>query len=147
MKSKIFIAFGIMLCLGGTVLAAAGLDPGSSNDPLVTKSYVDSLFESSSSSENPFEIIQLTTGKTILAHAGCQLILRSGTAIINSYTSPDGIENGVQDITDGVDLKGNEPCPMNHMLLVPRTDTRGITTTSDEVYVMICGNYELKNAQ
>lgn len=149
MKSKIFITFGIILCLGGTVLAAAGIEPGSSDDPLVTKSYVDSLLEtkSGSSSDGGFEIIQLQTGKVVLGKAGCEIILRSGTAKINSYVSPEGIENGLQDITDGVDLKAGANCPMNHLLLVPRTDTRGITTTSDEVYVMVRGGYEIKDVQ
>ncbi|MCQ2978344.1 MAG: hypothetical protein MJ245_00945 [Clostridia bacterium] len=144
MKSKIFIAFGIMLCLGGTVLAAAGLDPGSSNDPLVTKSYVDSLMESKGTSSSEYEIVQLAAGKTILGHAGCEIILRSGEARINSFFAADGTENGVQDITDGVDLKNAVKCPSNHLLLIPRTDTRGITTTT-EVFVMVRGDYEIKN--
>ena len=144
MKSKIFIAFGIMLCLGGTVLAAAGLEPGSSSDPLVTKSYVDSLLGAKETSSSEYEIVQLAAGKTILGHAGCEIILRSGVASINSFTAADGTENGVQDITDGVDLKNGVNCPLNHLLLIPRADSRGITTTT-EVFVMIRGSYEIKN--
>ena len=133
-----------MLCLGGTVLAAAGLEPGSSSDPLVTKSYVDSLLGAKETSSSEYEIVQLAAGKTILGHAGCEIILRSGFANINSFTAADGTENGVQDITDGVDLKNGVNCPINHLLLIPRTDSRGITTTT-EVFVMIKGSYEIKN--
>ena len=41
MKSKIFVSVGIILCMLGTVLAAAGLEAGGEDDPVVTKSYVD----------------------------------------------------------------------------------------------------------
>ena len=161
MKSKIFIMLGIMLCLGGTVLTAAGLEPGSSNDPLVTKSYVDSLFSSLKNEEdekdndknkeevtqsagNIFEVIELDEGQTLLGHAGCEMILRSGKATVNSYISEEGIENGLQDITDGIDLKNGENVPLNHLILIPRTDTRGMTTITDEVFVMVRGSYEIK---
>lgn len=145
MKSKIFIAFGIMLCLGGTVLAAAGLEPGSSSDPLVTKSYVDSLVGSKDSGDDIFDAFQVANGKTLLGHAGTEIILRSGKAVVKSFVAADGTENGVFDATAGVDLKGGVECPMNHLLIVPRTDTRGITITSEETYVMVRGEYEIKN--
>lgn len=187
MKSKIFIATGIILCLAGTVLAAAGLEPGSSNDPLVTKSYVDSLIEKleenfeeyleeqledyldelkdddekedegkienaddlnetlgneETKANNSYVIKEFPENTKIICYANCELILRSGKATINSFVAADGTENGIQDITDGIDLKEGEDMPINHLLLVPRTDTRGFTTTTP-VFVMIRGEYDI----
>ena len=142
MKSKIFITLGIIMCIAGTVIAAAGLEPGSADDPLVTKSYVDSVISNGGGSSE-YVVKTYPAGTTILGHQNCEIILRSGAATINSYKAADGTENGVQDVTDGVDLTDGKKCPLNHLLIVPRTDTRGITTTTD-VYVMIKGGYEIK---
>jgi len=140
MKGKFIIAFGLVLCLLGTVMSAAGLEPGSSNDPVVTKSYVDSVLEKNTS--NKFDAIKIEKGKTLIGGAGCELIVRSGEATALSFYD-SGIENGLQDITDGIDLKNNERVPLNHMIVIPRKDTRGIKTVTD-VYVMIKGDYDLK---
>lgn len=140
MKSKIFITVGIMLCLVGTVLAAAGLEPGGEDDPVVTKSYVDNALGKASA--NVFDPIFIEAGKTLIGHAGCEFILRAGEATALSFTS-EGIENGLQDITDGVDILGGLNVPLNHMIVIPRKDTRGLKTTTD-VYVMVKGGYDIE---
>lgn len=140
MKSKIFISVGIILCLLGTVLAAAGLEPGGEDDPVVTKSYVDNAITKASG--NSFDVLFIEAGKTLIGHAGCELILRAGEATTLSYISEEGVENGLQDITDGIDLAGGTNVPINHLIIIPRTDTRGFLTTTD-TYVMIKGGYDL----
>lgn len=150
MKSKIIIALGIFMCITGTIIAATNLDPGSASDPLVTKSYVDSVVQSGSGSSAGFESIPVEKGTTIIGHASTEIILRSGEATIVGFKDPaTGIENGVPDTTDGVDLKSGSKCPQNHLLIVPRYNTttgdeRGIKVTSDGVYVMIKGSYDTK---
>ena len=140
MKSKIFVSVGIILCMLGTVLAAAGLEPGGEDDPVVTKSYVDNALTKVSG--NAFDVLFIEKGKTLLGHAGCEMILRAGEATTLSYVSPEGIENGLQDITDGIDLTGGVNVPINHLIIIPRTDTRGFMTTTD-VYVMVKGGYDI----
>ncbi len=131
------------MCIAGTVIAAAGLEPGSKDDPLVTKSYVDSVLSNGGAGSSEYEVKTFPEGTTILGHQNCEIILRSGKAKINSFKAADGTENGVQDVTDGIDLTDGVKCPSNHLLIIPRTDTRGITTET-EVYVMIKGSYEIK---
>ena len=144
---------------------------------MVTKSYVDSLFEELEDNieeffeehfedyfEEYFEDFEFDNSKEdvqnqeskvesgsyiikefpentkVLCYANCEVILRSGKAKINSFIAADGTENGIQDITEGIDLKENEEMPINHLLLIPRTDTRGFTTTTP-AFVMIRGDY------
>ena len=152
MKSKIFISLGIVMCITGTIIAAAGLEPGSSNDPLVTKSYVEQEIGKVKAGGAEFAVVPVEKGKTLTVNDTTELILRSGKAVINSYKAPDGTENGINDSTDGVDLKQGVNCPQNHLLIIPKNkkdnvpnpeDKRGITTTSDGVYIMVKGSYEI----
>ncbi len=147
MRSKVVISIGVMLCVVGTVFAVLGAEPGSQQDPVVTKSYVDMKIEelrSSGISINAgFEVITVPNGKKLIGDAGTEVIVRSGTAKAISVTT-NGIENGLQDVTDGVDIKGNAQIVNNHLIIIPRKDGRGISITSDGVYVMVRGGYTIQ---
>ncbi len=86
-----------------------------------------------------YDVVYLTKGQTIIGSS--EFILRSGSAVA---TCP-GI-NGINDITDGVDLTNGMEIPWNHLLLVPRDDGRGITVTSVEAYIMARGQYTIIDA-
>jgi len=151
-------------CIGiGTVVAnGAGLlsaQPGDSGDPLVTKSYVDKLFASISGNSNSgqtgegstgsaasteMEIVTLTSGQQLIAKGGTEIVVRSGKSVIYSAD-----ENGVSDVTDGVDLLNGVETPKNHLLMFPR-DGRGITAMNQDknsVTVMVRGEYTIKNIE
>ncbi|MBQ3065568.1 MAG: hypothetical protein IJC98_04975 [Clostridia bacterium] len=81
-----------------------------------------------------FEVVRLEIGQAIIGN--CEMILRSGTAIAFC----PGI-NGISDLTAGADLADETNIPLNHLLLVPRDDGRGIFVTSGEAYVMVRGTY------
>ncbi len=153
------------LCTGAF---AGGSAPGSTGDPVVTKSYVDSRTEdledaidrlsaaidelkdsdirpseggcSPAETEVPggFQVYEISAGSTVSGCEGTQIILRSGTA----FAVDNGVD-GVSDLTAGADLKGGVQVQKNHLLLVPRTDGRGIKC-STLCYVMISGDFELK---
>jgi len=93
--------------------AAGNPEPGGSDDPLVTKSYVDKYVQ--------WQVAELNPGQSFIAGAGTELILRRGAAVA---VDPTG--NGIPDLTGGQDITAGKPVPLNHLLIFPRDDKRGI---------------------
>ena len=88
-----------------------------------------------------YEVVHLTKGSKLLADSPCEIILRSGSAIVVSITI-----NGLNNITDGTELLNAVDVPLFNCLIVPRGgDGRGIQVTSDEAYVMVRGDYQIVN--
>jgi len=167
---------GSMLTAFGSSVPSAG-QPGSSTDPIVTKSYVDEQIERALSGQSvggtgtassariealeariqeleakladgagkvPYAVVRLQAGHMLLGDTGTEFIVRTGQAYIVS--SP---ENGVPDVTDGVDLKADTLIPRNHLLLIPR-EGRGVRVNADyknDVYVTVKGEYTEIDAQ
>jgi hypothetical protein len=112
--------------------AFAGTDgaPGTAVDPLVTQSYVDGLTQ--------WQVIDLKAGQTLTGHAGSEFIVRRGSVRLVDQTG-----NGVPDLTVGVDISAGERVALNHHLLFPRKDGRGVQAV-DSAVVMVRGGAELK---
>ncbi len=147
MKKTTFIAIIACGIIGFTaVSAAATYTPGSSQDPVVTKSYVDSklaelktlIGQGTGGNGSSYAPLQIIAGKTLLGGEGTEIILRSGEA-----TAIDNGANGISDITAGKDIRTGEPIVQNHLLLIPREDGRGLKATT-EIWVLIRGSYQLK---
>ena len=86
-----------------------------------------------------YEVVYLSQGAKLLAKSPCEIILRTGSAIIVSITA-----NGLNDISTGEELLNAVSVPLYHCLLVPRGDDgRGIQITSGDAYVMVRGAYEI----
>lgn len=136
MKGKQIITLAVV----GATLVGAGFwaghaaastgDPGSAADPLVSKSYVDQA--------QSFKVLTLQAGTTIYGESGTELILRGGAA--TAIASPQG---GLQDSTAGIDVGQGQPVGLFHLLVVPRTDNRGLRIQTLS-WVMVKGNYTLK---
>lgn len=139
---------------------------GTASDPLITLSYLQNVavpqLESSilakiaagtvsQQSNNPaaaqtsggsYIVLELSRGQTVVSKTGSlEIIARPGT--VASVTSPFG-DQGLADLTDGTELLGGQNVPLNHILLVPRNDGRGITVVSLKAYVMVRGDYEIR---
>jgi hypothetical protein len=142
MMKKVVTLFAIIIALAGlTIVAGAtATTPGSSDDPVVTKSYVDRQIAQlqKGGASQTYEPVHLNAGQKIIGHEGSELILRSGEA-----TAIDNGANGVSDITGAKDLMTGHSVEQNHLLLIPRTDGRGIKATT-EIWVMIRGSYEIQ---
>lgn len=131
----------LSICLPG--LAA---DPGSSEDPLVTLSYINdvlmpqvkSYVDSKSQALGGFEIVNVKAGQTVIADASTEMILRMGNAQIVATQ-----KGGVADVTQGIDLQNGAVMPSNHLLIVPLDDGRGVQMLSDGI-IMIKGSYIVK---
>ncbi len=93
----------------------------------------------SDTASSGYEVVYVKKGAKLLAKTPCEIILRTGSAIIVSITA-----NGLNDITNGDELLNATAVPLYHCLLVPRgNDGRGIEITSTDAYVMVRGEYEI----
>ncbi|OIB03152.1 hypothetical protein AK95_05950 [Paenibacillus sp. LC231] len=138
----------------------ASTTPGTTDDPVVTKSYVDQQIQQAlnggggaTSPTNPtnptkpsqgadeVKNVALKPGKILIADAGTEFIVRSGNAVI--YTE---VASGVADLTDGKDLLNGQVAPKNHLLSFPR-EGRGIQVKEGQtsnLIVMVRGGYTIK---
>jgi len=140
----------------------ANVTPGSVEDPVVTKSYVDQKIATLGGTDkgnttNPstkpdpavdkdsestgIDIVLVKAGQTLMMQDGSEAIVRVGKAVA---FSPDA--NGIADVTDGVDIKSGSKVPTNHLIIFPRGG-RGITpdpAQSNGLTVMVRGAYEVK---
>lgn len=146
MKREFFkgIVSGVAVVAVCTAVVLA--NPGGEDDPLISKSYLNTVFmeqvqqyiNTNTPPAPSFEVVSLKKGQKMVCGAGCELILRQGSAVINA-TAKGGIAN----VTAGDDLADGIPMPANNHLIVPVGDGRGITAKSD-VLVMVKGTFEIK---
>ena len=86
-------------------------------------------------------VLEMKKGQKIRAKSeSLEIILRQGgtAAVISQYR-----DQGIADLTDGAELLNGTALPVNHHLLIPRADGRGISVTSSVAYVMVRGDYEI----
>lgn len=126
----VILAFVLVLALWGFTAFAGDADPGGSGDPLVTQSYVDQYVQ--------WEVADLKAGQVLKGKAGTELIVRRGQAVV-----VDSSGNGIPDVTAGGDIAVNNKVPLNHLLIIPREDGRGIKVT-DFAVVMYRGGATIK---
>ena len=163
MKNKIKrvgIGIGAVVILLGA--RASFSEPGSQSDPLVTfgyvetkfrelENYIDSKFESKENNkEAVWQTVELDVGQSLIGKAGTEIILRGGKASSISKISnivKDGVamtvDNGLTDVTDGRDLKMGDNVPLDHLLIIPRDDGRGIKCSSYS-FLLVKGDYSIK---
>lgn len=111
---------------------AAGNEPGSEADPLVTKSYVDS--------RTAFQVVNVPKGQSLIGEGGTEIVLRGGK--VTAIVSPQG---GLLDVTGAADLVQGEQLKPQHLVIIPRTDGRGVQAQMDAV-LMVRGAFTLKAA-
>lgn len=138
MKKHFFAGLisGLLIVAVCTIAVIAGT--GSEDDPLISKSYLDSVYLNTVKTEMAFKVVSLEKGQKIVADAGCEMILRQGKAKIFSTE-----KGGISDVTIGGDHPNGSDMPSNHLLIVPVGDGRGITAETD-VLVMVSGRYAIK---
>lgn len=98
-------------------------EPGSSADPLVSKSYVDQM--------TIFRVVTVPAGQTIIGDGGTEIVLRGGKA--TAITTAQG---GLLNVTSGVDVQQGEAISPNHLIVVPRNDGRGFLAETDLVLMV-----------
>ncbi len=158
MKKRNFLKVGIILSLcvmiAGTLVVFS--EPGGTDDPVVTKSYiVDKVVPeikayvdqqlgiipsdgSVTASPTSFDVVSVSKGRTLIGEAGTELILRMGKGTIIATQ-----KGGLADTTAGYDLSNGTQMPSNHLLIIPVADGRGFKA-ENEVLVMVKGGYTIK---
>ena len=119
---------------------------GTEKDPVVTVSYLNEKLSqlkntggaSTASTGNEMKLVELKKGDRIIAAAGSELILRSGeaTAIATDL-------GGLSDLTQGKDIKHARQVERDHLLVIPRSDGRGLLAKTSAL-VLVRGSYSVK---
>ncbi len=104
--------------------------PGSYEDPLVSQSYMEQYVA--------LMVVELAAGQTLEGSGGTEVIVRSGQACAVGNS-----QGGICDVTAGKDLANGARITTNHLLIVPRTDGRGIRAET-KLWVMVRGPYSIK---
>ena len=167
------VALGAVMALAlfGAVSAATTGTPGTSEDPVVSKSYVEKrLIEvteglertlrqlsgrldtveansnsgSGSGTSMPgappaFVVLELKDGDVVTFGENTQVILRGGAA------TAIAAENDLPDVTGGTGLSLGQKVPLNHLIIVPKSDGRGMKIV-DRAWLMISGQYTVTKA-
>lgn len=121
---------------GMTVGAAGDAKPGSVNDPLITKSYLESYVNSLGISKDAsagYAKVVLSKGKTIIGHQGTEILLYSGSA--SAYAK--GLE--LVNVTIGEAVGDGMSLGKYCIYLCPDVQA-GLTALSD-VVVFVKGKY------
>ena len=166
-KLKIVLAISI---LAVTTLYAADNGPGTSNDPLVTKSYVDKkIADMSGSGGNSSDLeAKLKAQEQLIDDLSSQISAlkqQSGSSFVivsvpqgkiifgkqgseliirsGEGTVMSGGQGGIQDITAGTDINGGSQAPRYHLLIIPREDGRGLLANK-VLTVMVRGGYSIQ---
>lgn len=132
---KILAAVLAFVCI--TAIAVSATAPGSAEDPLISKSYVDSTLYPYINKVSSFTVVNLAKDQMLIGEAGCEIILRMGTATVIATE-----KGGLCDTTIGGDWPNGSPVPANHNLIVPMSDGRGIKAETD-IIIMVKGTYTL----
>ncbi|NBI30574.1 hypothetical protein [Chengkuizengella marina] len=152
------------LLLGGGYLAGTTIpslantfnseQPGSANDPLVTKGYVDQTIDKlieeklagtdltiGGGLSSSLEVVKLQPGQALYPNVGTEMIVRTGKTVAFSDTS-----NGLADVTGAKDVLNGVAVENNHLLINPGVG-RGIKpheSVDYTIYVMVRGGYTIK---
>ena len=155
-KIKIVLSAALSCAvIGALSYTVSASSAGTSDDPLVTKSYVgtavsnilsaingslgNGTLSDTSGSSQAFQPVQVFSGQVLKGGEGAEIILRSGSAV--SYCEG---ENGVIDVTSGTEyFNGSEISP-NHLIIVSRDDGRGAKVTSSEAWFIVKGGYTIE---
>ena len=170
-RIQIVISLTIALFVASAIIVFAA--PGDSNDPLVTLSYITETLmpqidqkidakldqkisekineelagytpsspqgSSGGSGAESFILVNVRKNQRIIGGEGTEFVVRSGQGTIIATES-----GGIADLSAGCDLPNGSNAPLNHHLLVPRNDSRGIKFTTNAI-VLIKGTYTVKS--
>ena len=131
MKKRVALIFGALSAF--LILGCFAAEPGTEGDPLVTKSYIESVVYPNMK----FNLVNVPAGKSVICSSGTEIVLRMGTCSIIGTA-----KGGLGDVTMGFDLANGTTVQGNHLLLVPTDDGRGVYTSTDCI-LMIKGSYTI----
>lgn len=165
-KNRWLVRIMVVLLLSGllsmTVTAASGV--GTDDDPLVTLSYLKETFMDDimkkvdekiagrnnkivqqlggqvSGGENvasTFTVVTLSNGQVLTGDIGCEVLLRVGTAVCVSPSTP-----GLIDQSSASVLNNNGALVQNHLYMMT-IEGRGVKATAGTTKLMVRGGYTI----
>ena len=135
-KKKILCGLGCLLLLTGAFATghyagAASKTPGSTEDPLITLSYLEGRL---ASRETVSEKVQLSKGKKLVCDEGTTLVVLGGSVVANG--------DGLVDLTQGSLTEENTSMFLYHNYIV--TENRGGCEALSSCTVFVSGGYTIK---
>ena len=152
----------LVLVMAALSITAFAADPGSENDPLVTLSYLKETFytsimkevdekidarntqiaaqvsgTSSAAAADTFTVVTLTDGQILKGDIGCEVMLRVGSAVCVSPSSP-----GLIDETAASILNSSGALVKNHLYMMTIED-RGVKATAATTKLLVRGGYTI----
>ena len=153
----------VVLAVVLTSLVVYAVDPGADDDPLISLSYLeekldelksgleskitalekkmDNLEKDNDSSNDGdetvttqssgFKVVNLKAGETLSLGESAEIILRTGSA-----TVVGGTGGGLSDVTVGKDVPDGGKVELNHLLITPRNDGRGIKVSENSAVMV-----------
>jgi len=102
-----------------------------------------------SAADATYKVIRVTKGQRIICNTSndisTEIILRAGLAkaiaAYSDHNDPDA--QGLSDLTVSKELLNGDDLTINHYVIVPRGDGRGVLVVSDEAYFMVRGPYTI----
>lgn len=157
LRMAVLLALSVLLNI--TVTMAAGT-AGSSQDPLVTLSYLNDTFLNSvlqrvdqkiaarnsqllggqsgdGSAAANFTVVTLSSGQTLNGGLGCEVMLRVGTAVCVAPSAP-----GLIDETAAVTLNNGGALVQNHLYMMT-IEGRGVRATAATTKLLVRGGYTI----
>lgn len=163
-KNRWFARMLVLLVVSGmlnmTISVAA--EAGSSQDPLVTLSYLNETFlgnvlqrvdekiaarnqtlsqqlggGSGSESAATFAVVTLSNGQVLTGGIGCEVMLRVGSAVCVSPSAP-----GLIDETTAAGLGGGLALEQNHLYMMT-VEGRGVRATAAVTKLLVRGSYTI----
>ena len=150
-------ALTLVSCLAMSGVSLA-VEPGSATDTLVTLSYLNDVFlgqimtkvdqkiaarnaqlgisaGSGASAASNFTVVTLTSGQVLTGDIGCEVMLRVGTAVCVSPSSP-----GLIDETAATALNNGSALVQNHLYMMT-IEGRGVRATAGTTKLLVRGSY------
>jgi len=158
-KNRWFVRADGLLMLSALLMTTLSVaaSVGSSKDPLITLSYLEEVFMDEvlervddkiderndelasklggSGGGDSFTVVTLSNGQTLVGDIGCEVMLRVGTAVCVSPSSP-----GLIDESAASTLNNGGALVTNHLYMMT-IEGRGVLATSDTVKVLARGSY------
>lgn len=147
LRAVVLLAISAALMTGASLAAEAG----SSQDPLVTLSYLNDTFFNSIMQRvdqriaertgqalpgaSSFVVVTLNDGQTLTGGVGCEVMLRVGGAVCVSPSDP-----GLIDETAGTTLANGASLLQNHLYMMT-IDGRGVRASGGTAKVLARGTY------
>lgn len=161
-KDRWLLRSAVLLALSALLMTTFSLaaEAGSSGDPLVTLSYLNETFFdsvmqrvdqkiaqrngqlnqqgiSTGGASASFTVVTLSEGQTLTGGAGCEVMLRIGSAVCVSPSEP-----GLIDETTAATLASGGALVQNHLYMMT-IDGRGVRATAATTKVLARGTYSV----